>query len=171
MRDLELLIAPEVIRQKIKEVAGQLNAVYAGQELTLVAVMKGAVCLVADLLRELTIPCTLELVRASSYGVRGTIKGDLTVVGTDELRLQGKHVLLIDDIFDTGHTLNTIAGELALQQPLSLKTLVLLCKRMPRTLSYVPDYVLFHLEDRFVVGYGLDYKELYRGLPGIYASK
>lgn len=171
MSDLELLIAPEVIRQKIKEVAKQVDAAYVGQELTLVAIMKGAVCLVADLLRELKVPCTLELVRASSYGERGIVQGDLTVVGAEALRLQGKHVLLIDDIFDTGLTLHTIAEELELQQPLSLKTLVLLCKRVPRTLSYVPDYALFHIEDRFVVGYGLDYKELYRGLPGIYASK
>lgn len=170
-KNLESLISHDVIEARIQEVSAVINAAYADREIMLIMVMKGSVCLAADLMRHIHVPCTLEFVQASSYGMNGMKAGELTVSGLDNLNLAGKHVLLIDDIFDTGNTLKTIATKMAEKKPASLKTLVLLCKKIERTTSFMPDYVLFELDNLFVVGYGLDYKGHYRGLPGIYVLR
>jgi len=166
---LELLISDHAIHERIKEVCAQLDQDYADQEITVVMIMKGALCLVADLIRLIHLPCSIEVIQSSSYGERGVVRGGLTLSGIEKLTLQEKHVLLVDDIFDSGITLSTIAALLEEKSPKSLKSLVLLSKNVPHKTTYRPDYVLFEIEDRFVVGYGLDYKEYYRGLPGIYA--
>lgn len=165
---LELLIGPEEIAQKIQQVANQINQEYEGKELTVILVMKGSICVGADFIRQLTIPCTLDCMKASSYGQNGMTSGELKISGIDHLDLKDKHVLVIDDIFDTGKTMSTIIQQLQARQPKSLKSLVLLVKNVPRKITYRPDYILFEIEDHFVVGFGLDYKEYYRGLPGIY---
>jgi len=162
------LISENEIKDRITQIANQLDQDYQDQEIVLIMVMKGAICLVADLIREIKAPCTLEYVRASSYGQNGTKAGALTLQGVENLSLFGRHVVIVDDIFDTGHTMSEIKKELAKQQPASLKTLVLLLKNKVRSIGDLPDYALFTIEDEFVIGYGLDYKELYRGLPGIY---
>ena len=167
--NIELLISPEEISHKIAEVAATINEEYRGEELTILMVMKGAVCVVVDLMHQLQIPCAVDYIKASSYGQNGTHRGELVVKGLEEIDLKGKNVLVVDDIFDSGHTMSTIVNRLQDKQLKSLKTLVLLLKNVPREISYLPDYVLFHIENRFVIGYGLDYKEFYRGLPGIYA--
>jgi hypoxanthine phosphoribosyltransferase len=166
--ELEVVISQEEILKKISDVAKQLDDDYAGQEIVIVMVMKGAICLVADLIRHLSSPCSLEFVRGSSYGARGVERGDLIVTGLEEMHIAGKHVLVVDDIFDSGTTLTAIMNQLKKLQPKTLKSLVLLSKQVERKVNYTPDYVLFEVENRFVVGYGLDYKEHYRGLPGIY---
>ena len=168
--DFKLLISKEQIDSRIKEVASEINREYEGKEIILVMVMKGAIYLTADLMREITVPCMLEYVKASSYGQNGEVSGELKLKGLSDLSLKGKHVILIDDIYDTGKTMTAIKEKLLLQEPASIKTLVLLLKNRPRTITSVPDYVLFPIEDEFVVGYGLDYKERYRGLPGVYAK-
>jgi hypoxanthine phosphoribosyltransferase len=164
------LISSGDIQKRIKEVAAQIDCDYAGKEIVLVMVMKGAICITADLLRTLECPCSLEFIQASSYGNNGTVAGGLTIRGLENLNLQDKHVIIVDDIFDTGNTLMRIKNELAEQHPASLKILVLLLKNKKRTMQDLPDYALFAIEDEFVIGYGLDYKELYRGLPGIYVK-
>jgi hypoxanthine phosphoribosyltransferase len=169
--NIELLISEDEIKSKIAETARTLNAEYKDQELVVVMVMKGAICIAADLIRELEVPCEIEAVTASSYGQRGIHRGELKISGLDELNFTGKNVLLVDDIFDSGQTLSQIVGKLKEKNPKSIKTLVLLEKNVERALSYKPDYVLFHIENRFVVGYGLDYKEYYRGLRGVYVLK
>lgn len=166
---LELLISEQSIVSKISEAASALNAEYRGKELTVVMIMKGALCLVADLIRHLKVPCSVEFIQASSYGQRGTKRGELTILGLENMELAEKHVLVVDDIFDSGATLSEVVRRLETQGPKSLKSLVLLSKKVPRKTAYQPDHVLFEIEDRFVVGYGLDYKEHYRGLPGVYA--
>lgn len=166
---MKLLIPADEIRHKIEEVASKLDVVYAGSELTIVMVMKGALCLTADLIRALQIPCRIEWVEAKSYGSRGTERGALSIAGLETCLVQGKHILLVDDIYDSGHTLHTIKQRLEEKQPASIRSLVLLSKRISRDISYEPDYVLFSIDNHFVVGYGLDYKELYRGLSGVYA--
>jgi hypoxanthine phosphoribosyltransferase len=171
MDKIELLISEDEIKSKIVETARAIDAEYKGQELVIVMVMKGAICVTADLIRELKMPCEVEAVTASSYGQRGTKRGELKISGLEELNLTGRNVLLVDDIFDSGQTLWQIQQKLKEKNPKSIKTLVLLVKDVERTLSYMPDYVLFHIENRFVVGYGLDYKEYYRGLPGVYVLK
>lgn len=166
---LELLISPEEIAEKIRQTAETLNAEYAGEPLTVVLVMKGAICVGADLLRQLPATTQLEYIKASSYGQNGTQRGELKIIGLDRLNLEGKHLLVVDDIFDSGATMENIVAQLQEKQPKSLKTLVLLMKNVPHATDYRPDYVLFDIEDRFVVGYGLDLKEEYRGLSGVYA--
>jgi hypoxanthine phosphoribosyltransferase len=171
MNKLELLISPDQIAQKIAEVASTLDADYLGKELVIVIVMKGAICLVADLIRQLKLPTSIEMIRASSYGQRGTSKGELEIVGLKELDLSSKHVLIVDDIYDSGQTLHHLVSQTREKQPKTLKTLVLLSKNVKRKVTYVPDYILFPIENVFVVGFGLDYKEYYRGLPAIYIFK
>ena len=171
MDNLELLISQDTIKSKIAEVAHVLDAEYKGEEITIVMVMKGAICIAADLIRELKSPCTIEYVKASSYGHLGSQRGELKIIGLDSLDLSSKNVLLVDDIFDSGETLTGILAKLQEKNPKSLKSLVLLAKNVERDVTYSPDYTLFEIENHFVIGYGLDYKEHYRGLPGIYYFK
>jgi hypoxanthine phosphoribosyltransferase len=166
--DLEVLISAEEIKSKLLEISKQLNEEYKGQEVTLVMVLKGAVCLVADLMRLLEFPVKLECVVASSYGTRGTERGDLHISGIQDLQVEGKHVLLVDDVFQTGNTLLRLVSDLKERRCKTVKSLVLLFKDIPRDISYEPDYFLFKIGDPFVVGYGMDYIELYRELPGIH---
>ena len=168
MTHLELLISEEQILQKIKEIGNQIESDYAKREIVIVMVMKGAICLVADLIRQLHLPCAIEFVQGRSYGAEGTKRGKLFVSGIENLDIAGKDLLLVDDIFDSGTTLSYIKDKLAEKNPKSLKTLVLLSKKISRNITWIPDYVLFEIENRFVVGYGLDYKEHFRGLPGVY---
>jgi hypoxanthine phosphoribosyltransferase len=167
--NLELLISAQTIEQRLQEVAREIENEYRGKELVLLSVIKGAMCLTSDLMRYLHIPCTMECIRASSYGKNGTKRGVLTISGMEQLDLSSKHVLVIDDILDSGYTMQGIVGHLQQKHPKSIKTLVLLSKNIFRDSAYSPDYVLFNIPDRFVVGYGLDYKEYYRNLPAIYA--
>lgn len=149
----------------------ELNREYQGKKLTVLAVMKGGIFLASDLMRHLTMPFTLECIKASSYGQNGTNRGELTITGLDKIDLTGKDVLVIDDIFDSGHTMSGIVSKLAARNPNSVKTIVLVMKDVARSVNYRPDYTLFTIPNRFVVGYGLDYKEYFRGLPGVYAFK
>jgi hypoxanthine phosphoribosyltransferase len=165
---MKLFISAEEIRTKIEQLSKKLNADFYGKEVLLIMVMKGAFCFVADLIRHLSFPVTIEYISASSYGAGGTQRGELSVKGLEALVLGHKHVLVVDDIFDSGHTLFHIVREVKKSHPLTLHSLVLLLKEHPRILSYVPDYYLFTVGDAFVVGYGMDFNERYRELPGIY---
>jgi hypoxanthine phosphoribosyltransferase len=166
---MDLLISPEEISQKVSEVAAVLNEDYRGEELTVLVTLKGAICISADLIRHLNVPVQIEFIKASSYGQNGTERGVLTIHGIEKLDLTSRNILVVDDIFDTGHTMSGIIDQLREKNPKSLKSLVLLQKKVPRQITYRPDYTLFEIENRFVIGYGLDYKEYYRELPGIYA--
>ena len=141
--DLRLLISPEEINQKLDAIAAEINEEYRDKELTVVMVMKGAVCVAADLIRKLDVPCSLEYIKASSYGKNGTTRGELTVKGIEDLDLTSKHVLLVDDIYDTGNTMQKLMSCLEAKGPKSLKTLVLLIKkirakrRIVRTIAYL----------------------------------
>lgn len=168
-QDLELLISPEEISQKITQTAQEIDTQYQGEEIALIIVMKGGVCIGADLMRAIKTPFTLAYMKASSYGQNGTKSGELTITGLDGLNLEGKNLLVVDDIFDSGKTMSGVVEKLKAANPKSLRTVVLLSKNIPRQVTYKPDYELFTIEDRFVVGYGLDYKEHFRGLPGVYA--
>lgn len=164
---LQLLINSNDIEERLERVARKLEEDYKGDEVTIVMVMKGAFILIADLMRHLHLPVRLDTIHCSSYG-HGT-KGELSVKGIEELEIKGKHILVIDDIFDTGETLAEVVKQIGEKEPASLKSLVLLQKDVPHNTDYRPTIALFDIEDRFVVGYGLDYKEYYRGLSDIYA--
>ena len=168
-QNLEVLVSKEEIAKKITDVAAKIDAAYQGQDLQVLIVMKGGVCTASDLIRALQTPITLGYMKASSYGQNGAHAGELKITGLEELDLSGKNVLVVDDIFDSGNTMTALMKKLEERKPKSLKSLVLLSKKIARTTEYRPDYVLFEIENRFVVGYGLDYKEHYRGLDSIYA--
>lgn len=166
---MELLIGPEQIANRIEITAESINQDYSGKELTVIMVMKGALCVTADLIRHLDLPVTIEYLKASSYGKLGMQAGELKIVGLDILDLEGKDVLVVDDIFDTGNTMVSLLAKIQEKNPKTLKSLVLLVKDIARKTTYRPDYVLFDIPNRFVIGYGLDYKEQYRHLPGVFA--
>ncbi len=168
--NFRLLISADQIKERVVQIAAQLDEEYSGKDITMVIVMKGALCIASDLMREIKTPCVLDYVSASSYGHK-TTAGELTISGLEKLNLKDKHVLLVDDIYDTGATIAEIKQQLLTKNPASLKTLVLLTKNKDRVNQELPDYTLFHIENEFVIGYGLDYDELYRGLPGIYVKQ
>ncbi|MBX7067681.1 MAG: hypoxanthine phosphoribosyltransferase [Parachlamydiales bacterium] len=165
---LRSLISKDQIADKLKEVSAQIEQDYNGKDLVIVMVLKGSICLVADLIREVNLPLDLQTVQCSSYGARGTTRGELTVIGADRLQIHNRDVLVVDDIFDSGHTMVALLKALEEQKPRSLKSCVLLYKQdVPKVTEYRPDYVLFDIPNLFVVGYGLDFKERYRGLSDV----
>jgi hypoxanthine phosphoribosyltransferase len=167
--NLKKILDPDAIAAKVKEVSFQITKDYQGKDLVLVMVLKGALLLVADMMREINLQFEVQSVQCSSYGSLGTKRGDLRVDGADRLIIHNRDVLIVDDIFDSGNTMRSLMEVIKAQAPRSLKTCVLLCKKdVSRTTEYRPDYVLFDVDNLFVVGYGLDYKEHYRGLNGVY---
>lgn len=163
------LITKDEIATKVRETAQQIQMDYAGRDLVVVMVLKGSICLVADMLREIDLPLNLETVQCSSYGAGGTQRGELKVIGAERLNIHNRDVLIIDDIFDSGHTIVTLLNTLKEMGPRSIKTCVLLNKNgVEKVTDYRPEYVLFDIDNLFVVGYGLDFKERYRGLDGVY---
>jgi hypoxanthine phosphoribosyltransferase len=166
---LRPLIKKEQIVEKIKEISQQITHDYRGKDLVVVMVLKGALCVVADLIREIDLPLDLQTVQCSSYGSHGMTRGELSVLGADRLQIHNRDVLIVDDIFDTGHTMITLIDTLKGQKPRTVKSCVLLNKQdVHKITDYRPEYVLFDIDNLFVVGYGLDYKEQYRGLSGVY---
>jgi hypoxanthine phosphoribosyltransferase len=161
------LIDKKEIASKIEIVAREIDQEYADLDLVIIMVLKGAVCLVADLIRAIHLPCDIEVVQCRSY--RGTTaRGSLEVIGLEKINLKDRDCLIVDDIFDSGHTLTTLVAAVQQKGARSVKTLVLLSKNVPHINAFQPDFVLFHIENVFVIGYGLDYEERYRGLPGIF---
>ena len=170
MNALKPYISKEQIQEKIKIVAAQIDQEYGEEEVVIVMIMKGAFVFAADLLREIKNPyATIDFIQCRSYGKNGTKRGELLVLGVDRLDLEGKNVILVDDIFDSGNTLTQTVKAFEKKNPKSLKTLLLLTKRAKKIPEAIaPDISLFEIEDKFVLGYGLDYKEFYRGLDSIY---
>jgi hypoxanthine phosphoribosyltransferase len=165
--DLEILFDEQVLEQKVLNLAAQISRDYAGKELLLVCVLKGAAIFFADLARRLTIPAMLEFAQVSSYG-SGTVSSRVVTVTKDiAADISGKHVLLVDGIIDTGTTMDFLLKRYRERGPASLRTTILLDKRAHRTVDVPIDYRGFEIPDRFVVGYGMDSGEKYRNLPFI----
>ena len=164
---MRVLISEDQIRKRVDEVAAQIARAYAEEPLTIVGVLTGCLVFLADLIRRLDLPLKIALVQASSSRGRSTTAGDLHV--QDELLpdLKGRHILLIDDILDTGKTLKLVSELILDLKPASLRTCVLLDKKARREVPIEADFVGFEIPDKFVVGYGLDFAERYRNLPGI----
>ena len=160
----EVLITEEQIAARVTELTREIQGDFEGRELVVVSLLTGTVMFLADLIRHLELPLRLDFMGVSSYG-DGTESGDL--VFTKELRLDvaGRDVLLVDDILDTGKTLDRVLAKLFVLHPRSIKTCVLLDKPSRRTEKVKADYVGFVIPDKFVVGYGLDFAERYRNLP------
>lgn len=164
---MRTLLTADAIADRVRLLGRQISADYAGQPLLIVGVLHGSVVLVADLIRAISIPHQIAFVRAASYG-SGTTSSGVVQTAIDNLPpLEGRHLLLVDDIFDTGRTLQTLTQQLAGHRPASTKSAVLLWKTARREVDALPDYFAFQIPDEFVVGYGLDYNGDYRHLPEI----
>jgi hypoxanthine phosphoribosyltransferase len=164
---MRVLISEGDIRKRVDELATEVAKAYAGQPLTIVGVLTGCLVFLADLIRRLDLPLKIALVQASSYRGRATTAGDLHV--QDELLpdLKGRHILLIDDILDTGKTLKHLVGQLKGLGVASVRTAVLLRKEGRQEVHIEPDFIGFTIPNEFVIGYGLDYDDEYRNLPFI----
>ena len=143
----------------------QISESYANQQLTIVGVLTGSIVLVADLIRLIELPMRVGVVQASSYRGATTRRGELVVNSDLMLDISGRDVLLVDDIFDTGHTLVQVINKMRSLNPRSLRSAVLLRKEGRQEVDIKPDFVAFEIPDEFVVGYGLDYEDMYRNLP------
>ncbi|HKV88349.1 MAG TPA: hypoxanthine phosphoribosyltransferase [Candidatus Dormibacteraeota bacterium] len=165
------LISSERISRRVHELGRQISELYSDIEtpLVMVAILKGATVFAADLLRTLTIPAELEFVRAASYGMGTTTTGKVQIAHMVEGPLVGRHVLLVEDIVDSGRTVDTILRRFRRLKPASLRVAALLDRPARREIPVKIDFAGFVIPDKFVIGYGLDYAGLYRELPGIYS--
>ncbi len=162
-----ILITPQEIQARLREIALELERDYAGQSaLCLVGILKGAFIFLADLTRELTIPHFIDFMALSSYGKSATSSGAVRIVMDLREPIHGRHVLIVEDILDTGNTLRYLTETLLGRRPASLRTCVLLRKKRPGPVAQV-DYLGFEIPDVWVVGYGLDFADSYRTLPYI----
>ena len=161
----EVLISREEISLRVEQLGRDISQDYKGRELHLVGVLNGAFMFIADLARHLSIPCQICFLQASSYKEQLVSTGKVKLM--HNLDLSGKDVLVVEDIFDTGLTLKHIREDLYVQKPTSLEICALLNKKIPDKLAVNVKYIGFEIENRFVVGYGLDYAEKYRELPHI----
>lgn len=166
---MEELFSSESIQRRLREVAVALDSRYGRDGVDLILIMKGALCLASDLMRVMLSPIRLDFISCKSYGMAGAQRQELLIEGLENLDLHSRDVLVVDDIFDSGETMKNVVKAIQGLDPKSVASLVLLTKLVDRKTSYRPDYSLFDVEDRFVVGYGLDFKERYRNLPGIFA--
>jgi hypoxanthine phosphoribosyltransferase len=167
----EILFDEQTIARKVKELADRISKDYAGKDLVLVCILKGAVVFMADLMRCLSIPVVIDFVRAASYGVSTVPSRNIVITKDIETDIKGKHVLLVDTIIDTGETLDCLFKKLQEKEPASLEAVVLLDKKPRRTVEVLLKYRGFEIPDKFVVGYGVDCAEQYRNLPYVAAVK
>jgi len=164
----EVLISEADIRRRVDELAAQISADYAGKEpLVLIGVLKGSFIFLADLSRRLNIPRTIEFIAVSSYEQGSVQSGAVRLVMDVRGNIEDKHVLIVEDIVDTGHTLHYLIGMLRSHRPASVRTCALLHKAERAEVDVHIDYVGFNIADEWVVGYGLDYAEQNRTLPYI----
>lgn len=169
MRDdiLKVIVSEEEIRERIEALGKQIAEDYAGKNPMFVGVLKGCYVFMSDLVRCTDIPCTMDFVVASSYGDGTSTSGEVKILKDISQNIEGRHVILVDDIFDTGVTLNYLTQYFMPRKPASIRIAALLDKPARRTVDLAADYVGFNVPDEFVVGYGLDYAEAYRNLPYI----
>lgn len=161
-------ISAEEISAKVDRVAAQINLDYEGQSLVAIGILKGAFIFLGDLVRKLTVPVELDFVRLASYGDASKTSGTVRITKDIELPIQGRHVLVVEDIVDSGITLEWFRHYLNRFEPASVKLCALIDKTERRQCQIRLDYTCILMEAGFLVGYGLDYSERHRNLPGIY---
>lgn len=161
------MLTTEQITERIKELGSEISNDYLGSPPVLVGILKGALPFLADLMREITIPVVYDLMAVSSYGASTKSTGTVRIIKDLDLEIEGRDVIIVEDIVDTGLTLQYLVENLRSRQPKSLKVCTLLDKPSRRQTPIQPDYNGFEIPDVFVVGFGLDYAEKYRNLPFI----
>lgn len=162
-----VLIETDTLQARVRELAEQISRDYEGRPLVLVGVLKGAVMFLMDLARNINLPLELDFMATSSYGASSETSGIVRILKDLDASIEGKDVLIIEDIVDTGLTLRYVIENLTTRQPRSIRVCGLLVKERARAQEVPVDYVGFRIPDQFVVGYGLDYAERYRNLPYI----
>lgn len=166
--DIEKVLLDEpTIQAKVKELAAQIADDYEGKRPVFICILKGASIFMADLMRQLSIPATMDFMAISSYGGGTRTSGVVRILQDLDKSIENRHVIIVEDIIDSGLTLTYLVENLRSRHPASLATCVLLDKPARREVQFRPDYVGFDVPDEFVVGYGLDYAEDYRHLPYI----
>lgn len=163
----KVLLSEKEIKDKIVELGAVISNDYKGKNLVLISILKGSVVFTADIMRCITIPCSIDFMSVSSYGNGTTSSGVVKIVKDLDSSLEGVDVLIIEDILDSGKTLNYLKKMLLSRNPASLKICTLLDKQERRQADITADYIGFSVPDEFIVGYGLDYAEKYRNLPYI----
>jgi len=164
-REIDVMIREASLQAKVRELGAQITRDYAGRELTLVGVLKGSIFFLSDLARAIDLPVRIELMGVSSYLDGNESSGEVRITHDVSAPMGGRHLLLVEDIVDTGLTMQFLLDNLKARHPASLKVCVLLEKPARMKCNVAIDYRGFVIEDRFVVGYGLDYSEKYRNLP------
>ena len=161
----EILVQPDELAHRVRELGEEISRDYAGRELLLVGVLKGAVFFLADLMRHIDIPCEVDFMAVSSYGSSTDTSGVVRILKDLDAPLEGRHVLIVEDIVDSGLTLQYLMRTLQTRGPSSLEVCALLTKPERRVVETPARYVGFEIPDKFAIGYGLDYAERYRNLP------
>ncbi len=163
----EILIPADVLQARISELAVEINRDYAGKDLLLLAVLKGSVLFLADLMRRIEVPHAIDFMATSSYGNAFESSGVVRILKDLDAPIEGRDVLIVEDIIDTGHTLDYLTRILRARGPASLEICTLLNKASRREVPVPVKYIGFDIPDKFVLGYGLDYLDRYRNLPYI----
>lgn len=164
---IEVMLTEEVVNERIKELGAQISRDYAGKSVHLICILKGSVYFTCELAKRITIPVTMDFMQCSSYGAETKSSGIVKLAKDLDEPITGRNVLIIEDIIDSGRTLNHLKNLLSQREPESLKLCTLLDKPSRRVVDVDVEYVGFEIEDKFVVGYGLDYAQHYRNLPYI----
>lgn len=162
---ISVLISEESVAKRIAEMGAQISRDYAGESVCLLCILKGSVFFTTELAKHITVPVLLDFMSVSSYGSGTTSSGNVRIVKDLDTPIEGQHVLVVEDIIDTGHTLAYLMEYLEQRRPKSLKLCTLLDKPDRRVSDVKVDYTGFEIPDKFVVGYGLDYDQKYRNLP------
>lgn len=163
----EILLTEEEITAKVKELAERISEDHRGQGILVIGILKGAVIFLADLVRNITVPVSVDFMAVSSYGKASESSGVVQILKDLDQNIEGRNVIVVEDIVDTGLTLKYLLENLSTRKPASLKICTLLDKPSRRKTDVTPDYNGFTIPDEFVVGYGLDYAEKYRNLKNI----
>jgi hypoxanthine phosphoribosyltransferase len=165
----EILVQPDDLRRRVKELAQEISHDYDDRDLVLVCVLRGAVFFLADLMRELDVHCELDFMAVASYGSSTDSSGVVRILKDLDVSIEGRHVLIVEDIVDSGLTLQYLLRNLGAREPASLEVCALLTKPERRKVDLPTRYVGFEIPNRFAIGYGLDYDERFRNLPYVAA--
>ena len=168
LQDIErVLLSEEQLRQRVRELGEEISKEYAGKEILMIGVLRGAVMFMADLARAITVPVMIDFMAVSSYGTSTSSSGIVRILKDLDEEVAGKHVLIVEDIIDSGLTLSYLVDNIKSRQPASVRICTLLNKPERRKVDLEVNYNGFAVPDEFVVGYGLDYAEKYRNVPFI----
>lgn len=171
MLKLETLISEQDIQRRIEELGAQISKAYEGKEIIMLCVLKGGVMFMTDLAKRITVPMKMEFMAVSSYGDEYKSSGIVKILKDLDESIDGKHVLIVEDIIDSGRTLSYLKNILEGRNPSSVKICTLLDKPDQRVVDVEVDYIGFTIPDSFVIGYGLDYQQYYRNLPYIAVNR